>query len=127
MVYSRDFLISIGESEGCKHLPPGVDLSLLKYGRRFASFDRVNCFLFVCGVCALIVFISVFCGTVSCRRRRRLHLRGLTRVSMRRPWEGLTGQGATLIRRVAGAPEEGGILAPRGRVTGKGTCLTVSF
>jgi hypothetical protein len=30
-VYSREFLISVGESDRGKHLPPGVDLSLLKY------------------------------------------------------------------------------------------------
>jgi hypothetical protein len=37
VVYSREFLISIGESERCKNLPPGVDLSLLKYVFPFVS------------------------------------------------------------------------------------------
>uniref|UniRef100_A0ACD5XXK1 Uncharacterized protein n=1 Tax=Avena sativa TaxID=4498 RepID=A0ACD5XXK1_AVESA len=36
-VYSREFLISIGQSERCKHLPPGVDVSLLNELNEAAS------------------------------------------------------------------------------------------
>uniref|UniRef100_A0ACD5ZQF4 Uncharacterized protein n=1 Tax=Avena sativa TaxID=4498 RepID=A0ACD5ZQF4_AVESA len=35
--YSREFLISIGQSERCKHLPPGVDVSLLNELNEAAS------------------------------------------------------------------------------------------
>jgi hypothetical protein len=30
IVYSRDFLLSFGELEHCKKLPPGVDTALLR-------------------------------------------------------------------------------------------------
>ncbi|CAM0912488.1 unnamed protein product [Alopecurus aequalis] len=44
VVYSRDFLISIGESEGCKNLPPGVNLSLLNELQEASSvaYERSN-------------------------------------------------------------------------------------
>ncbi|KAE8784061.1 hypothetical protein D1007_42424 [Hordeum vulgare] len=44
MVYSREFLISIGESGRCKNLPPGVNLSLLNELQEASSvaYERTN-------------------------------------------------------------------------------------
>ncbi|XBI34060.1 hypothetical protein VPH35_119910 [Triticum aestivum] len=43
-VYSREFLISIGESDRCKNLPPGVNLSLLNELQEASSvaYERGN-------------------------------------------------------------------------------------
>lgn len=73
IVYSREFLLSVGDTEHCKKLPPGFDASLLRSFCPVVYQLDFN-FFFVRRLHVLIV-ISVR-GTVNCRRCLQVCLRG---------------------------------------------------
>ena len=123
IVYSRDFLLSFGELEHCKKLPPGFDTALLRSVRfRFYCLGLLrSCQWDYC----LMIFV-VALPTVSCRSCQQVCLRE-TRAITVHPWEGQMGQGAILTLLVEGTLEGGGTLAQLDQAIGMGKYLIVNL
>ena len=109
IVYSREFLLSFGEFEHCKKLPPDFDTPLLR------SFSLVfYCLgLFPSGQWDFCLTIFVVASpTVSCRNYQRLCLRE-SRATTTHPgttiWLGASGAIPTLL--LVGTLEGGGTLS----------------
>jgi len=123
IVYSREFLLSFGELEHCKKLPPDFDTPLLR------SFRLVfYCLgLFPSGQWDFCLTIfAVASPTVSCRSCQRACLRE-TRATTIHPRDGQTGRGDILTLLVVGTLEGGGTLAHLDQAIGMGSYLIASL
>ena len=119
IVYSRDFLLSFGELEHCKKLPPGFDTALLR------SLCLAFCWLGLLPSVAkwdfCLTIFAVASPTVSCRSCQRACLRE-TRATTIHPRDGQTGRGEDILTLlVVGTLEGGGTLAHLDQAIGMGS------
>jgi hypothetical protein len=125
IVYSREFLLSLGELEHCKKLPPDFDAALLRSFlpcflllRPFAQWPMGFLLLRPC----LLLLRPFSSPTVSCRSCQRVCLRE-TRATTTHPRDGQMGRWDILTLLVVGTLEGGGILAHLDQVIGMGNLI----
>jgi hypothetical protein len=126
IVYSRDFLLSFGELEHCKKLPPGFDTALLRSSHATCCV-LIRLFPLACRLCFMNDTCFCWpCRTVSSRSCQQVCLRE-TRAITIPLWEGQMAQVPILTLLVGGTQEAGGTLALLDQATGMGSCLIQSL